>query len=258
MKKAIFYDHVAGAAQKEGIETEEMMERVKALGFVGFEIDYSCFNNDLVRKLKDAGMEASSVYISCERKSTDSTSEKERFLCDAAELGSRKVMVVPKHIKNQEIKKTIEELQEICTLAKSYGIKVMIEDYDSDKSPCCGIENLRNLLDNVPDLGWAFDTGNFAYCGQDALKAFEILKDRLGHCHAKDRRLTPLFESDRGKLTLDGKMLYPSPAGDGILKIKECIAALKNQGKDEYIAFDHFGTDAHWAYMNAEIKNFDF
>lgn len=249
MKISMFYDHVVSAAQKEGTGIEEMIEKIMSLGFSGLEIDYSFFNNDLVKRIRASGIKTSSVYILCDRKSIDSKSEKERFLCDAAELGSRKVMIVPKLIKNQEIKKTVEELQEICALAKLYGIKVTVENFDYYDSPCCGVEKLRNILDCVPDLGWTFDTGNFIYCGQDALEAFEILKDRLSHCHIKDRRLTPLSENDKGSLTLDGKMVYPSPAGDGILRVEECLTAVKKRGYDDYIAIEHFGTDEHWEYM---------
>lgn len=254
MKISIFYDHIVSAAKQEGTETEEMLERAMSLGFSGLEIDYSFFNSDLVKKVKASGMETSSVYILCDRKSIDSKSEKERFLHDAAAIGSRKVMIVPKLIQNREMKKTVEELQEICDLAGSYGIKVTVENFDYFDSPCCGVENLRSIFDCVPELGWTFDTGNFIYCGQDALEAFEVLKDRLSHCHIKDRRLTPLFEGDKGSLTLDGKTLYPSPAGDGILRIEDCLTAIKRQGYDDYIAIEHFGTDKHLAYMRQEAS----
>ena len=212
MKLSMFYEHVSSASDKEGIEIDEMLERVKELGFSGLEVDYSFFSNDLVKKINSSGMETSCVYILCDRKRIENISEKERFLYDAAALGSRKVMVVPKLIRNQERSKSVEELQEICTLAKAYGIKVSVENFDYYDSPCCGVENLRNILDCVPELGWTFDTGNFYYCGQDALEAFEVLKDRLCHCHIKDRCLVPLFENDKGCLALDGNMVYPSPA----------------------------------------------
>lgn len=252
MKISTFYDHVASAAKKEETQTEEMLERVKDLGFSGLEIDYSCFNNDLVKIIKASGMETSGVYILCDRKSIDSKCEKERFLYDAATLGARKVMIVPKLIKNQEIKRTIEELHEICNLAKSYSVKVTVENFDYYDSPCCGVENLRKIFDSVPELGWTFDTGNFIYCGQDALEAFESLKEKLSHCHIKDRRVTPLFESDKGSITLDGKTVYPSPAGEGILRIKECLTALESVGYDDYIAIEHFGTDEQWAYIRQD------
>ena len=43
-----------------------------------------------------------------------------------------------------------------------------------------------DVLTEVPELAGVFDPANFVQCGQDTLKAWELLKDRIRYLHIKD------------------------------------------------------------------------
>ena len=47
-------------------------------------------------------------------------------------------------------------------------------------------DRCRELLDRVPGLMAVFDPANFIQCGEDVLRAFDLLKDRIYYGHIKD------------------------------------------------------------------------
>lgn len=253
MKKAIFYDHTVAAAKQQNITQEEMLQKIKMLGFDGVELDYSSVNKDLAQLINSVGLEPSSVYAFFQLGKKVNFDEIEHFLYDVAAIGSRKAMIIPGDIADgnraMQIERMVDGLRYACDAAKAYGITVLIENFDLDTSPCVSVSGLQSIFNIIPDLYWAFDTGNFIYSGQDTLNAFELLKDRLGHLHLKDRRLNPLYLEDRPMTALDGSLLYPAPAGGGILPIKECVEAVAAVGYDDYAAFEHFGAADQWAYI---------
>ena len=72
-----------------------------------------------------------------------------------------------------------------------------------------------------------FDPANFVQCGEDTIKAFELLKKYIAYMHIKDSR-------DDGTIV---------PAGAGIGNIKYIIDELKKDGYDGFLSLEpHLGT----------------
>ena len=74
-----------------------------------------------------------------------------------------------------------------------------------------------DLLDHCDHLGCVFDPANFVQCGEDTLRAFGLLKDRITYMHIKDA------------LYADNSVV-PAGAGDG--NVKAILTALSARGGD--------------------------
>lgn len=49
-------------------------------------------------------------------------------------------------------------------------------------------------------LKFTLDTGNFAYSDEDAVQAYEVLKDYIVHVHCKDRNVDPALTGSTGTI----------------------------------------------------------
>ncbi len=123
-------------------------------------------------------------------------------------------------------KKIICSLNHLCDCATKYDVQILVEDFDNS-IPCGSCEDMLYFGSNVPKLKFTFDTGNFAYFGEDELASFEKLKDRIGHVHLKDR-----VSSENLKVTTTGK---------GSLPIEQIIKNLLSNSYDGTMSVEMFG-----------------
>lgn len=80
---------------------------------------------------------------------------------------------------------------------------------------------------NSDNFKAVFDPANFVQCGEDTIKAFDMLKKYVAYMHIKDSR-------DDGTIV---------PAGAGIGNIKYIIDELKKDGYDGFLSLEpHLGT----------------
>lgn len=258
MKRATFLAHVTEAARQRHIPEERMLHTVREWGFEALELHSEALNKDTVRRVRDAGFAISSVYRLCNYAQAGEWDAVRRFLQDAAEAGSRRVMILPSDMTAgdpaPQLERLAEHLHRTCEEAAPYGITVLLEDFDGEGSPCCRLEHLQFLLQAVPTVGLTFDTGNFLYSGQDTWEAFLLLKGRLSHLHLKDRCLTPIGEGDHPMPTPDGRLLYPCPVGTGMLPIPAILQAAREQGYDGYAVAEHFGAADQYAYLQKDAE----
>lgn len=256
MKKSIFYGHIVTASEQRHITKEEVLEKAKIMGFDGLEIEHYAINKELSELMKCTDFEASCVYKFFQFGRGFDPDEIERFLYDASSVGSHKAMIIPGDFdetdRTIQLNNMAEGLKYICDSAEKYGITVAIEDFDSNKSPCMSVDGLQWFFNEIPELKWVFDTGNFLYSGQDVMLAFEKLKSRLCHIHLKDRLYEPFYPQDRPGKAINGHLLYPCPAGYGILPIRECIESAVKCGYDDYVVFEHFGASDQLDFINKD------
>lgn len=125
--------------------------------------------------------------------------------------------------------------------AKEYHINVLMEDYDDLPAPFATAEQVKWFLDRLPDLGCAFDTGNFLYSEEDVIDAYELLKSRIKYVHCKDRSFTPV-DGEEPKSTVLRRQMYSAATGSGIIPMKTIIAMLKRDGYEGTYAIEHFGS----------------
>ena len=92
------------------------------------------------------------------------------------------------------------------------------------------------FMENVPGLKFTLDTGNFAYSDEDAVQAYEVLKD-----YNVDPALTGEHRYNRG--------LLAAAVGSGYLPMKEILDRLKESGYEDYLAIEHFNAADQVAFM---------
>lgn len=85
----------------------------------------------------------------------------------------------------------IKGLAEMIDYANGSGIKICIENLSSVTRPDSKIDDIRYLLDTLPELGYVFDAGNFFCVSEDAELAYDKLCDRMVHAHFKDWAFDP-------------------------------------------------------------------
>ncbi len=80
----------------------------------------------------------------------------------------------------------IEALRACMDDAEDAGITLAIENFGIAPTLQCSSAHCLEILDAVPGLAFVFDTGNFYFCGEDPLDAFDRLAERTVYVHVKD------------------------------------------------------------------------
>ncbi|MBR4223540.1 MAG: sugar phosphate isomerase/epimerase [Oscillospiraceae bacterium] len=244
----VFYEHIAEGCIQRGITVEEGLRTARSYGIEGLECDLWRLTDRILKTvLDDNGMQVRSVYHMFDTKGEPVDTIKGDLLSlldTAAFYGADKVLIVPGLDMDREY--AARMLSVICASAEGYGIKAMIEDYDDIRSPCCRSDDIAYLLERAPSLGFAFDTGNFAYCGEDELVAFGRFSDRIVHVHLKDRSRIP---SGDPKTDVSGRDMWPCAVGDGYIHIREILGKLSSLGYKGDFSIEHFGSNDHFLHM---------
>lgn len=271
MKIAVFYEHIAEAAQQENITpVKSIYEKVKSFGIDAVEIDYERAVKEedfLFRDLKEADLSVSCMYGFFDFVHGSTVEDGKRMVDFADKHDIRKVMLIPGFLKKVEfipflyqkkLDKMIVALTNFCEYAKSRNIMVVLEDFDGKEAPFATAEQLSVFLKRIPDLYCAFDTGNFLYSGEDSLKVLPVFLDRIRHVHCKDRTFTAK-EGEEPKETVDGKKMYSCAVGSGCIQMKEILDQIIGSGYDGYLSIEHFGSLNQLSDMEksaAYLKNF--
>ena len=242
MKVSVFYEHVCQASRQTGKTEKELLEELYHAGVRGLEIRLLDLMEDtgLYARIREAGFQISCIYEFYEMEKEEEKEKSRKHIEAAAETGCGRILVVPGFLEKEEaekfhnladqegeapLKTWMEENPKIAGMrrglsrmtgwGKEKGVEVTIEDFDDYTSPLSRNRGIRWFLDNVPDLGFTFDMGNFAFMQEDIWQAWELLADRIRHIHCKDRC--------RG--------LEPAPAGKGDIPMRELLEKLKrNRG----------------------------
>ncbi len=78
----------------------------------------------------------------------------------------------------------MERLTRFTDTAKGSGIKLCHENEKGIYGDTA--ERCLDVLKNVPKLGAVFDPANFVQCGEDTLRAWELLEKHIVYMHIKD------------------------------------------------------------------------
>ncbi len=119
-------------------------------------------------------------------------------------------------------RKAAGELVESTKIAEDYGVVLALENHFD-----IFLEDFVFLMENVDSayLGICYDSGNFAACGEDVLRAFEMLKDKIICTHLKD--VCPVGRyPDADPVGLSDAKCHFCALGEGTLPIKEIISKI--------------------------------
>lgn len=260
----IFYEHIIEGAEQRGISLAAALERAREIGFEALECDLWRLEDrgEAKRLFEASGFKAVSVYSTYNFPYETEKQAREKYLPHletAAFFGAKKVLCVPGFIREGDsqsgcMNRTAERLNEMCECAEEYGITVTVEDYDDINSPCCKTAQIKFLLNNVPRLMFTFDTGNFAYCLENAEEAYRQLSRRTVHVHLKDR-LRSVIPLSNGKADLSGEIMYPCPVGEGYIGIDKLIKRLAADGYKGDFSAEHFGAADQLGAMEISMEN---
>ena len=268
MKFSVFYEHIVEAAEQENRSVESICKEISSWDISGVEIENTRLikeKDKVLNALKNADMEISCMYGFFDFGHTSDIHDGIAMVNLADELKIKKIMLIPGFLKKYEflpflykkkVNKMISILKSVCEYAKQKNIMVVLEDFDGKEAPFATCKQLLYFFKNIPDLYCAFDTGNFLYSEEDALKVLPFFLDRIGHVHCKDRTFK-VKEGENPKATVKGRKMYSCAVGSGIIPMKEIIDKITETGYDDYLAIEHFGSLNQLQDMKDSVKWFE-
>ncbi len=253
MKLSVFFDHVLQAREQTGKTLEELLAGVRAAGIEAVEINlsYLCEHPEVWDALKTADLGVSCIYEFYDMGRRDEAEKAKKHVNTAVSVGAKRILVVPGFLSdeasgqmqkampvqenivgffecNEEVKRMAEGLSFVAKYGKEKGVTVTVEDFDGLDSPLAGMYGIHWFLQQVPELMYTLDTGNFLFYGEKVLDAFELLKERIVHVHCKDRQP----ETNASVQT-----------GTGYIPFGEILDRLQVQKYDGFLAIEHFDVD---------------
>lgn len=253
MNLSVFFDHVLQAREQTEKPVEELLSGVREAGIDAVEINlnYLSEHEEVLGLLAQNGLGVSCIYEFYDMGRCDETEKAQRHVETAVKVGAKRILVVPGFLfgeaseqmqkemlvqenisaffeSNEEIRRMAEGLSYVARLGKEQGVTVTVEDFDDRNSPLAGMYGIYWFLQQVPELMYTLDTGNFLFYGENVLDAWELLKDRVAHVHCKDR---------------SPKTHASVQTGTGYIPFAEVMEKLKSQQYDGYLAIEHFDVE---------------
>ncbi len=248
MKISVFAEHIFEAEQQEKISLEEILAQVSKMDISGIELDFARLeqNDRLPEIFRKNGLDIACVYVFLDFSHSDDMSYAVKVVETLKKHNINRLMAIPgfvydgddRDLCTQRMYDCMNRLSEICS---ENNIALCLEDFDDKPAIFSTTDGLIGFMENVKNLSCAFDTGNFIYSCENALDAFEKLKDKTTHLHCKDRSYTEKA-GEQPKTALDGTNLYSSPVGYGEMPIEYIVKVLLKTGYKGYFAIEHFGS----------------
>ena len=250
MKPGTFFHHIRQAAAERGETLDQTLEYVRELGYKAAEVDAD--DHEGAERLGIHGIAVSSIYRNYSWEEGTACEAMEEHIRLAKDLGSEIIMAIPGFfsisdtdiIREEKRKRMAEGMNALYELAKQNGLTLTIEDYDNVLSPISTIDGMQYFLDTIPGLKVAFDTGNFAYSGEEVLTAEKAFADRIVHAHLKDRLYSQGGNGDPC-ICPDGRVLWPCAVGEGDIPMDELLNRLKAKGYNGYVMAEFFGAASY-------------
>lgn len=261
-----FYDHVRDIGKQEKISTVEAMALLKEMGITKYEVLSSGLEDslqELLRNFRESGTGTSSLCAFFDfTAGEDADRQIERMLSWADALETKRMLIIPgfyaehdsEEEKLEKDKRLLDGVYKLVKRASEKGISLLMEAFDSNLSPISTIAGLKGVLDAVPEIHCAFDTGNFAYNDESELEAYEVFRDKISFVHLKDRALQKPAEGGDVLTTTGGRLLYPSPVGGGCIQIDKIITRLQADGYHGDYVIEHFGTPRQLSFHRQSVQ----
>lgn len=244
-KISIFCQHIETIASQEGIDFATAAGIVKDLGYTGVDVNVGTAAGNIAI-LDSLGFKHACAIASIDYCAGEQPESEQEVMDFLQTYSFDKVLLIPGFLSDENpcADEAVKRVAAFAQKAAAKGIKVVVEDFDNEKSPCYGSAALAEMFEASPELGMNFDTGNFLGAGEDCWRAVWDFSDRITHVHLKDR----VSESD----------LSCPASGTGCLPIVAIVKKLAAQGYDGWYAVEHFGSEhmlADAAASYATVRN---
>ena len=190
---SVFASFIRRTAKERNITIAEAADMLYALGVRGFDVGPR--DKDLP-ELAATKLKPINFYFFPNMFAEDNGAADCRFCLDkAVEFGVPRVMVVPSNFtkdgnQEEEFAKVLSSMKMFVEEGRKRGITITVEDFGGTSNPGSYAKYLKRLLDEIPGLCFALDSGNMYYAGrgESILDMMEYAKGRIAHVHLKDQK----------------------------------------------------------------------
>lgn len=235
-KISVFASFVRNTAKQRGVSLAEAADMLYDLGVRGFDIAPD--DKDLP-EIAASRLKPINFYFFPDMQGSDNgAADCRRCLDMAVKYGVPRVMVVPPNFTKDgdeaaEFAVDLSSMKMFVSEAKKRGITITVEDFGGAQNPGSHMKYLKRFLDEIPDLGFALDSGNLYYAGrgEDILEMMEYAKGRIAHVHLKDQT----HDNNRKYATL----------GLGAVPNEKIVRSLASQGYQGWYTLENAVGDAY-------------
>ncbi len=189
---SVFASFIRRVASQRGISKAEAAGMLYDLGVRGFDVGPD--DKDLA-ELAATKLKPINFYFFPKMFAPDNgAADCRRCMDRAVEFGVPRVMVVPSNFtkggdEEAEFAKVLSSMKMFVEEGRRRGITITVEDFGGTSNPGSHAKYLKRLLDEIPGLCFALDSGNMYYAGrgEDILEMMEYAKGRIAHVHLKDQ-----------------------------------------------------------------------
>ena len=192
------------------------------------------------RALEEVGMRTAVVDVMCNLVYADPEQKREgredlRRGLDISEALGADIAHVAGHrlvgdVTPEDGRKMIAEgLADVADRAHDAGLVLGIEDFNPSPDLVCSARDCLEIMDLTDGVvKMVFDTGNFIAVDERADEQFDLVGDRICHCHFKDFARDP--EAPKGYAGCD--------LGEGMIPNAAVAARLVERGSDGWVALE--------------------
>ncbi|GAA0792046.1 hypothetical protein GCM10008910_04580 [Faecalicatena orotica] len=251
---------------------KEILKTVSDAGIHTVEIttlELELFGKDYVRKilagnhLTAGGMVHFDTFAVVNKEEAGHIIEKACRAVDEAEsLGVKIVMLalaVQEDISGYSMEELAtalaENIRPIAVYGKTKGIRVCVEDTPEVTLPLCSIDETRALLDAVPELYLAYDSGNMLIKHENPVSYYEAFRERICHIHLKDMAYVP--DEEPGDMDISGKKMRGAIHGQGIVDFCTLANCMEQNGYQGYAVIEYTALDNHYRNIKDAVAYFE-
>ena len=191
-KFSIFASDVKRIARQRNVPVAESARMLKAAGVSGFDCNYK---EPILPELAKSALKPVNFYGGVDFTAPDGgVAVCEAYLAAAKKYGAERVMIIPGGFREgptaeDDYARIRAGLRRFAAEAREAGIVPMVEDFGGTNNICSHMTYLKRMMDDVPQLEFALDSGNLYYAGrgEDILEMMRYAKGRIGHVHLKDQ-----------------------------------------------------------------------
>ncbi len=246
-----FYSQVEAGVLEKGLTLDEALSEAKkhSIDWVDVNADYfyKIPPKEFSEKLKKHGIGISSVHglTVCDVSSGERINEAIRSMKERMEFakiaGSKFFMIVPQaapnyreDMKDEFVNGFRRLFSEVARYGKEIGIQATVENFSLISLPYTSFDDIRWLLENIPEIMYTYDSGNYTLAGFDEVEGAKMFYDRTVYSHFKDVEVV----KEKTPFLYDG-LYYDGPAlDDGIVKNNEVLDFFKEKGYDGIITIE--------------------
>ena len=189
---SVFASFVKRTAKERGVSLEKAAEMLYDLGVRGFDIGPD--DKDLPA-LAATKLKPINFYFFPKMFGPDNGAADCKHCLDQAErFKVPRVMVVPTNFTKDgdeaaEFEKIVSSMKMFVAEGRKLGITITVEDFGGTANAGSHAKYLKRLLDEVPGLCFALDSGNMYYAGrgESIIEMMNYAKGRIAHVHLKDQ-----------------------------------------------------------------------